>query len=57
MFLSHEKHEGIVVKMIWHWSDILHPQESYTDQYTHLLGPNHGLMGNTSKGLCGSLRM
>lgn len=28
---SHEKHEGIVVKMIWHCSDILYPQKSYTE--------------------------
>ena len=35
MFLSHEKYKEIGVKMIWHWLDILHPRESYTDQYTH----------------------
>jgi len=34
MFLSHEKHKEIGVKMIWHCFDILHPRESYTDQYT-----------------------
>ncbi len=38
MFLSHENHEEIVVKMIWPWSDMLHPREGYTDQYTHVLG-------------------
>lgn len=38
MFLSHEKHEGMVVKMTWDGSDLLHPRESYTDQYTHWLG-------------------
>ncbi len=35
MFLSHEKYKEIGVKMIWDWLDILHPRESYTDQYTH----------------------
>ncbi len=34
MFLSHEKHEGIVVKMIGHSLDILTQRKSYTDQYT-----------------------
>ncbi len=35
MFLSNEKQEGIVAKMIGHSLDILTQRKSYTDYYTH----------------------
>lgn len=35
MFLSHEKYKEIGVKRFGIGSDILHPRESYSDQYTH----------------------
>jgi len=34
MFLTQEKHEGIVVKRIGHWLEILAQRKSHTDQYT-----------------------
>ena len=37
VFLCPEKHERIVVKMIWHELDMLHTKESFTEQYASLL--------------------